>query len=62
MKKSEAIALMETSIDIDDWNQKRDIVKNDVECEGIELLNTVIDQNGMCGKVLRKNKIRLKKT
>ena len=55
MKKEEAIALMETSTDVQDWNQKRDIVKNDKECGGIVLLNTVIDQNGMCVKVLRKN-------
>lgn len=46
---------METSTDVQDWNQKRDIVKNDKECGGIVLLNTVIDQNGMCVKVLRKN-------
>jgi len=56
MKKAEAIALMETSIDVLDWNQKRDIVKNDRECGGHGLLSAVIDQNGMCPMTIRKNK------
>jgi hypothetical protein len=47
---------METSVDVLDWNQKREIVKNDKECGSHQLLNTVIDQNGMCGKAIRKNK------
>jgi len=60
MKKEEAIALMKTSTDIVDWNQKREIVKNDKECGGINLLSTVIDQNGMCAQTLRKfNKKKL---
>lgn len=58
MKREEAIALMETSVDVLDWNQKREIVKNDKECGGQTLLNTVIDQNGMCVKTIRKNSRR----
>jgi hypothetical protein len=58
MKKQEAIALMETSTDILDWNQKRDIVKNDSECTGQYLIQTVIDQNGMCPKTIKKNNKR----
>jgi hypothetical protein len=53
MKKEEAIALMKTSTDIVDWNQKREIVKNDKECGGISLLSAIIDQNGMCVQTLK---------
>lgn len=58
MKREEALILMESSFDIQDWNQKREIVKNDKECGGQDLLNTVIDQNGMCVKTLRKHRSR----
>ena len=54
MKKNEALALMISSTDIVDWNQKREIVKNDKECGGQSLLNDTIDQNGMCVQTLRK--------
>ena len=60
MNKKAALEMMETSVDIKDWNAKREIVKNDQECEGIILLQTIIDQNGMCIKVLKKNS-KLKK-
>jgi len=56
MTREEALILMESSSDIQNWNQKREIVKNDKECGGHDLLNTVIDQNGMCVKTLRKHR------
>ena len=60
MKKEEAITLMKTSTDIVDWNQKREIVKNDRECGGISFVGSVIDQNGMCVQTLKKfNKKKL---
>lgn len=58
MKKEEAIALMKTSVDISDWNQKREVIKNDAECGGQSLLNTVIDQDGLCVKTLKANRVK----
>jgi len=60
MNKEEALEMMETSVDIKDWNAKREIVKHDDDCGGILLVQTTLDQNGMCGKVLKKN-IKLKR-
>lgn len=56
MTKIEAIALMESSVNIDDWNQKRELVKADKECGGVSLIQLIIDQGGMCGKTLKKNR------
>lgn len=55
MNKKQAIELMESSVSIDDWNQKRELVKTDKNCGGATLLHSLIDQNGMCVRVLKKN-------
>lgn len=54
--KEEAIGLMKTSVDIDDWNQKRELVRQSTSHSTWEELYRIIDQGGMCPKTLKANR------
>ena len=61
MTKVEAIDLMTTAVDIHDWNQKREIVKNNVALEELydrrnfDGVMFAIDARGLCSKVAKLN-------
>lgn len=56
MTKQAALDLMSSAKDIDDWNQKRELVQQSVSHEAWQELYRIIDQNGMCPKTLKKNR------
>jgi hypothetical protein len=62
MTKQEAIKLMGTSVNVQDWNEKRELVKESMATpKDWENVYRVIDQNGMCTQTIRKNRLVLRR-
>ena len=55
MSLGKAVALMESSVDIHDWNQKRQLLKYNVEPGLVQQLLIYIDAYGLCPKVAKMN-------
>ena len=61
LTKVEAIDLMTTAVDVHDWNQKREIVKNNVALEDLydrrnfDGIMFSIDARGLCSQVAKLN-------
>jgi hypothetical protein len=56
MSAQQAIDLMRSSIDVFDWNQKRQIVKYNVSKSIRHQILVLIDCYGLCSKVAKENK------
>jgi len=54
MTKEFAISLMKTATDVKDWNQKRDICKEELSPEDWREVYGIIDQNGFIVKTINK--------
>jgi hypothetical protein len=62
MTENEAIELMETAVDIHDWNQKRQLVKYNLDKhEHIGNVLMKIDSQGLVTEVAKKNNWPTKK-
>lgn len=58
MTHQQAIDFMKQSVDIDDWNQRRDVVKQDPDC-GVSFVSIMIDQRGLCPQTLKTHRPRM---
>lgn len=53
MTKGEAITLMKSSLDVDDWNQKRELVKSNIADTDRDQTMVEIDCQGLINKVVK---------
>lgn len=60
MQNEEAIALMRTSVNIEDWNEKRELVRTKVTLGQWEKLHYHIDGSGLVVEVLGRDKPKSK--
>jgi hypothetical protein len=58
MQNEEAIALMRTSTDIEDWNEKREIVRTKLTLGQWKQLHYTIDGSGLVVEVLGRDKTK----
>lgn len=56
MSAEQALALMESAIDVHDWNQKRQVIKYNINPEVKNDFLSLIDAQGIITKVSKSNR------
>ena len=55
MEEKEAIELMKEVINVQDWNERREFIKNNLTPDQWTNVYKIIDTEGMCVKTIKKN-------